>query len=273
MRPDFLVIGHICKDLVAGGGAIGGTAAYATLAAQHLGRKVGVVTSLPADFDLKLFLPRIELAVIPSPVATTFHNIYRGGEREQYLLEAAAPLPPAAVPPEWREAEVVLLGPVAREIGEEMVSLFSGSLVGLSAQGLLRAWDEEGRVSFSPPPGVERSFSAVDVLFFSEEDVGGDGELARRYAQLAPLAVVTRGAQGGTLYRGTKIWDYPGYESQVLDPTGAGDVFAAAFLVRLSETRDPREAARFASCAAALAIEEPGLLGIPTRAQVEARLL
>jgi sugar/nucleoside kinase (ribokinase family) len=57
-----------------------------------------------------------------------------------------------------------------------------------------------------------------------------------------------------------------------MDPTGAGDVFSAAFLIRLAETGDPCEAARFANVAASFSIEAPGVSGIPTRRQVEAYL-
>jgi sugar/nucleoside kinase (ribokinase family) len=56
-----------------------------------------------------------------------------------------------------------------------------------------------------------------------------------------------------------------------VDPTGAGDVFAAAFLVRYRETGDPFASALFASCAASLSVEAPGLEGVPTRARVEER--
>ena len=56
-----------------------------------------------------------------------------------------------------------------------------------------------------------------------------------------------------------------------MDPTGAGDVFAAAYLVRYRETSDALESARFASCAASFCVEAQGTEGIPTRAQMEER--
>jgi sugar/nucleoside kinase (ribokinase family) len=64
----------------------------------------------------------------------------------------------------------------------------------------------------------------------------------------------------------------PAYPAGEVDATGAGDVFAAAYLVRLHETDDPLSAGLFASCAASISIEAPGLEGIPTRLQVEERL-
>ena len=52
-------------------------------------------------------------------------------------------------------------------------------------------------------------------------------------------------------------------------PTGAGDGWAAADLIRLRETGDIEAAARFASAAASLSITGAGLSGIPGRKNVE----
>jgi sugar/nucleoside kinase (ribokinase family) len=54
-----------------------------------------------------------------------------------------------------------------------------------------------------------------------------------------------------------------------VDPTGAGDVFATAFLIRLAETGDPGQAARFANVTASFSVEGWGMAAIPTRLQVE----
>jgi sugar/nucleoside kinase (ribokinase family) len=64
----------------------------------------------------------------------------------------------------------------------------------------------------------------------------------------------------------------PAYRAREVDVTGAGDVFAAAFLIRLEESNSPETSARFAACAAALSIEAVGTDGIPMREQIEARL-
>ena len=54
--------------------------------------------------------------------------------------------------------------------------------------------------------------------------------------------------------------------------TGAGDIFAAAFLIHLWETEDVWKAARFAACAASFVVEGEGTTAIPNRDQIEARL-
>ena len=53
---------------------------------------------------------------------------------------------------------------------------------------------------------------------------------------------------------------------------GAGDVFASAYLIALSENKDPYEAARFANAVASYSVEARGLSSIPTRRQAEDRM-
>ena len=86
------------------------------------------------------------------------------------------------------------------------------------------------------------------------------------------MAVVTHSRLGAVVYceAGSK-W-IPACRAASVDPTGAGDVFAASFMVALDELEDPFEAARFANCTAALSIEGKSTTTIPTRAQVEERL-
>ncbi|NTW02127.1 MAG: ribokinase, partial [Oscillochloris sp.] len=67
-------------------------------------------------------------------------------------------------------------------------------------------------------------------------------------------------------------YQIPAFSAQEHDPTGAGDVFAAALLLRLYETHDPIHSALFASAAAACAVEGPGVVAIPTRDHVLARM-
>src|SRR5260221_284042 len=58
-----------------------------------------------------------------------------------------------------------------------------------------------------------------------------------------------------------------------VDATGAGDVFAAAFFIRLLKTRDPWEAARFATLIASRSVTRVGLAGIPTPQEIEESLM
>ena len=56
------------------------------------------------------------------------------------------------------------------------------------------------------------------------------------------------------------------------DATGAGDVFAAALLARLSETDDVALAARFGAAAASICVSGEGALAIGGRREIEERM-
>ena len=269
--PDFLVVGHLTKDLEEEGYTLGGTALYSALTARNLGRKVAVVTSAGPDIELEL-LEGVDLLCLPSPTTTTFRNIYRREGRSQFLYHRASLIGVDAVPPQWRALPIVHLGPVAQELGEEMVWLFPHSLLCLTPQGWLRRWDEEGRVHPRRWQGAEKVLPSVDLLIVSEEDMRGEATSLRQHLDLPHISVVTQGAQEATLYHRGKRYPSPSPQARSVDPTGAGDIFAAAFLVRLAETGNPHIAARFANTAASLSVERTALSAIPTRAEVEERL-
>ena len=288
--PDFLVIGHITRDLLPDGGwRLGGTVTFAALTAQRLGMRVAVVTSGPPDIveALRRLAPDIPVVAVPSPDATTFENIYQGSVRSQYLRGRAAPLTLDHVPPSWRAAPVVLLAPLAQEVDPRLLTAFPHSLVAATPQGWLRRWDAGGFVT----PGaldaaVEAAFPSLGVLILSREDLlpppghesvahytpsEADAQIAA-WARTVPIVAVTRGADGVLLLRHASPPEaFPGYPANEVDPTGAGDVFATAFLCHLHATGDPRAAADFANRVAAISVEHTGASGIPTHAEVTAR--
>ncbi len=109
------------------------------------------------------------------------------------------------------------------------------------------------------------------MLFVSDEDLVDDGELDR-WVKDVPIVVVTR-ANHGTRVHSDGIWrEIDAFPAEEVDQTGAGDVFAAAILVRLEERSDVAEAARFASVAAAFSVEAEGIEAIATRELIDQRL-
>jgi sugar/nucleoside kinase (ribokinase family) len=57
-----------------------------------------------------------------------------------------------------------------------------------------------------------------------------------------------------------------------VDPTGAGDVFAAAFLIALWRGGSALDGVRYAHAAASYVVAAPGTSGIPMEEQIRARL-
>jgi sugar/nucleoside kinase (ribokinase family) len=272
--PEYLVIGHVTKDLTPEGNfGIGGTATYSALTADHLGLAVGVITSAEPSLSLFQQAPSIAVRTRPSAKTTTFENTYTDGRRRQRLGALAERLTIEDLPSGWSSARIVHLGPVAQEVDYDLVRAFPHSLLGVTPQGWLRSWDVQGVVSPVEWGQPDRILDVADVVILSLEDVGGDWERVNGYARGARLLVVTLGEDGAVVYcRGERTL-VPAYDIVEVDSTGAGDVFAAAYLNRFFETRDALEAARFANCVASFSVEGVGPMSLPSREQIEQRLL
>ncbi len=269
-----MVVGHVARDVAPGapgGYAPGGTALYATLTARRLGVETGVLTSSTADFDPSL-LEGAQVHLVPAAQATVFDNRYEPEGRVQYLHSRAADLQAADVPAAWLAAPILHLGPIADEVDPAIADLFPRTLRAATPQGWLRRWDETGRVWPLDHDALMPRLPALDVVVLSEEDLAGDLDAVAAYRQRVRLVVLTRGVRGATVYAGQGVLHVPASPAVEQDPTGAGDVFAAAFLIRYSRDRDLLGAMRFAAAAAACVVEGPGASAIPTLAHVEERL-
>ena len=273
MVPDFLVIGHVAHDMVPGGSeddcfALGGTVTYAAATALGLGLGTAIVTSAANDVDLARTLPGVAVHVKPAQATTTFRNEYGNGRR-QTLYSSARTITLGDIPSEWRSARMVLLGPLIGEIDTGLGASFPDSVVVASMQGWLRHAGPDGTVSQKAWLG-SGEMPNVDAAVMSNEDAGP--REIERLRSVAPLLIVTEAERGARLYSESGCTRVHGFPAAEIDPTGAGDVFAAAFLVRFAQTSDAIAAATFASCTASLSVEAPGIESVPDIAQIERRM-
>lgn len=97
--------------------------------------------------------------------------------------------------------------------------------------------------------------------------------MAERIAMHTRVLAVTEGAAGCVLYWHGDRRRINAPKIAEVDATGAGDIFAAAFFIRLYATRDPWEAARFATLLASHSVARAGLDGIPTEQEIQSCLV
>ena len=287
--PTFLALGHITRDLLPDSSSssftLGGTVTFAALTAYRLGLATAVVTCADTALiaELPTRLPGIAFAVRPSSVTTTFANHYQDGFRTQYLRARASSLHIEDVPLVWRKAPIVLLGPLAQELTADFVTLFprrSGALIAATPQGWLRRWDNDGRIWPIPWRVAEEVLPRLDVLILSHDDLlpfAGESRtdadaILDRWSMHVPLLVATDGRRGATLFRQGTRQHFRAYTVQEVDPTGAGDVFAAAFLTHLYQHGNPERAVEFANCTASFSVEQYGISGIPNGEMVLQRM-
>lgn len=269
---DYLIVGHVAADVTPAGLQLGGTAAYAGLTARALGLRVGIVTSSGTDAPLDE-LSGIPIINVPSERSSTFENSATKNGRKQTLHCRAAPLLLEHVPQVWRSAPIVHLAPIADEVEPSMAEKLLGSLLGITPQGWMRGWDEKGRVFPKPWSDSEKILSRAGAVILSVEDVNRDLEFVEEMAHHTRILCLTEGQAGSVLYWNGDRRRFRPPEVQEVDGIGAGDIYAAAFFVRLYHTRDPWESARFATQLAARSVTRRGLSGIPTLREIEECLM
>jgi hypothetical protein len=269
-KVDYLIIGHITRDLIPNGERIGGTAAYAALTARALGLRVGIVTSLPNEMLETANLPAdIQIVNQPAETATTFKNTETETGRRQRLHAQANEISFAAVPQIWHRTPIIHLAPVVRELGETIGNHLSPTLLGVTPQGWLRQWDADGNISPRKWSEMEPSLKQVGAAVLSVEDVQDDEELIEEMSIHCRVLAITEASEGARLYWNGDLRRFRAPKVDEIDPVGAGDIFAAAFFIRLYTTRDPWEAARFANCIAAGSVTWHGLESIPTPEEIQ----
>jgi hypothetical protein len=269
---DYLIIGNLSFDISPEGPRLGGTAAYAALTSRALGLRVGVVSSWGGEMSLDV-LDGIKVQIIPAEHSTSFENLYLPEGRVQYIHNRAPDILPLNVPEGWQQTPIVHIGPIAGE-GKSLVNgFFRSSLVGLTPQGWLRNWDNNGRVGAGEWPESQEMLAEAGAVVLSIEDVGGDEERIEAMASSCRVLAITEGPAGARLYWNGDLRRFRAPSLEEVDATGAGDIFAAAFFWRLYVTRDPWSAARFATHLASFSVKRKGLNGIPTKEEIQTCLV
>lgn len=268
---DYLCIGHVCHDRHSSQNILGGTAAYVSLVARQLGRKSAVLTSVGSDFEFFPVFAQKDIPLENKPAAetTVFENIYHNGIRTQYLHARAETLYPNDVPAEWSAVPVVQFCPIADEVDFSLLQAFPDALVGATIQGWLRQWDAQHHVS---PKAMDwAQLAGVDVVILSDADITGFESALPEMAAAVGILVMTQGASGAVVFQNGQKFHFPAFPVNEVDATGAGDVFAAAFLIQYAETRDIVLATGFAHCAASFVVEGLGVKNLPGLDQIRER--
>ncbi len=271
-----LTVGNPVLDVAPSGLRPGGTAVYATATVRALGLPAAWVGAI-ATHDLPLFGALAEGATV-APIASTvrFQNTYTPLGREQRVQGRPAPLLPEIVAAAFRPGDLVLVGPILGEAPPATVAVLpERHIAGICLQGYLRTVAAGGLVV---PRDSNRGLpdlpcAHLATCFLSTEDLPcwplerTVRDLLGRYARV----VVTNGPHGATCYHARGSRFVPAFPTVERDPTGAGDVFAAAFCIRLAETGDDDEALAFAATAASFAVEGEGTSSLAGRDAIEAR--
>jgi sugar/nucleoside kinase (ribokinase family) len=275
---DACVIGHLACDINTIGDveyppSPGGAAYYSTMVYQRLGMRTAVVTTV-AERDRQLLQALEDTGItvfnLPGAATTTFRNIYPVADdpdvRVQRVDAQAGTIAVAALPDV--RARIWHLGPLTSDDVElAMIGHCArlGGLVGMDLQGLTRMV-VGGEVRASRPARDMGHLRDLDVLKADDAEIMTYTAAAtvaagvpRVRAAGAREVVITHGSAGATIYvpqGAIAIAAAP--PRRMVDATGCGDTFLAAYLARRLTSDDPRDCGEFAAAAAAINIETRG---------------
>ena len=270
LAPAFVAVGHVTIDRIDGVERPGGAALYAAITAQRLGLTAGILTSHGPDFPLDLLPPQIEVVSIPDRQTTHFEHRVEGSDRQMRVTARARPLSAQDVPEDWREASMVLLAPVIDEVDPLVAAVFSAATIGVAAQGYLRRLGRDGLIVPQSWESADLVLRRAQALILSLEDVGGDLTSVSEWFQKVPVGVLTAGRKGAVLFVNGERYSVRAHRAREVDATGAGDVFAAAFMIHYHRHGEAWQAAEGAACAAALSVGGEGWAAIPDAATLAA---
>ena len=272
MRLDYLALGNPTLDVQAGGSfVLGGSVVYSALQAARLGLSAEILgRGNPAQLEpyWEPYAGEVGLHLQPAESATMFRNVSVGDSREQWLKAWAGEISDLGDVP---DSDILHIAPVAQEISlERMAAECRSRFVLLTPQGLVRRWDRIGaRIELMPRGFPAAVSSVVDVVVVSETEAPYVSELLAAVPHHGGLGVVTRGRRGCEVLTRDGSTEYTADPVPILvDPTGAGDCFAATLTSEMFRGQPVPEAIRLATAAASLCVGGQGPATIGGRQEI-----
>lgn len=254
-----VVAGHVTHDRYGADLVPGGCAFYGARTHAGLGAEVHLATAVGVDFACGEAFAALTASVHRAGRTTLFTNTYPEGGLRVQRIEAQAPPVPATVPAAWRECDLLHLAPVMGEI--DLVAWKTATrarLVGIGVQGWIKQAGPGETVVQVPWRVTAADLDGVGAACVGEEDLRDQGDLLDRLVTAVPVVAFTHGRRGCDLIVRGRTTRVGIFETREVDPTGAGDVFAAGFLHALAAGAVPADAARLGSAAASVVVEGRG---------------
>jgi hypothetical protein len=253
---DLVILGYLLHDVLRMEGErrelLGGSAAYAGIFLSRLGRKVGIVTKVGRDFKYWKEMEGCGLSFTYQNKTTCFENTYARGKRYQKVYNVGGKIDFGDIPRNYLETGFFYLAPVMGEIPFECVKkLREKGKIFMGVQGFLR-YADRSRVKNRRVDEIMDYLELADVVAISGEEAG-EIQLQDK------IILITYGKRGSVAIWEGKKERIPAFPVREVDPTGAGDVYLAAFIHEFLSTRDVYRAALFASASASIVVEGYGV--------------
>lgn len=236
----------------------GGSVYFAAKTFANLGAGSTIISSYGEDFPKEMLGRTSFIPKSPDMSKTlVFHNIVRNSERIQ-TVENYGKLP-ELTKDLLLGIDLLVVAPILPNIPAATIRLLTGyysqSWKLLLPQGFYRRITEGGKIKSVNWREAEQIVPFFDIIIASDKDFPRIEEFAALWSKNGPIVIITRAEKGCHIYqRGAKL-HIPAFQAdKIADSTGAGDVFAAAFISAYIPNRNLVAAATFAHAAACLSL-------------------
>lgn len=254
---------------------LGGSVAYVSLAARCLDARVSIVSKVGGDFPnaylwwLKEEGLDLSGLVKAENAQTTRFELKYSSDLSQRDLQLKSKAPQITVEdlPNSLKAKAIHVAPIAHEISYETLEKLKHctGIVSLDPQGLVRNFDENGKVSVGTLQD-NRILDLVDIYKSSLIEIQAvtglsdiNSAIKAIHSHGAKIVIVTLGAHGAAVSVENTIHDVPAYRPEkIVDPTGSGDAFIGSFLAEYVYGEDCSWCAYVGAASASLVIEGIG---------------
>jgi sugar/nucleoside kinase (ribokinase family) len=253
---------------------LSGCSTNACLALNYLGEDTVLIGSVGDDFSSTLESDLTERGIgcklYPSEQTGGFSLIYDArGDRTLDILGVAKSIPADAeiIP----DADFVLIGPILNEIPVELVKNIrsqSKAPILTDPQGLLRFKEGDSIIhKFSQTYQEIAKLSTIvkaneleaTIITGLEPRTDPEKCVKALHESGCEIAIVTLAEAGSIIYDGKSVYQIPPYTTTAIDPTGAGDTYAAGFISQYLRTpEDLTRVGCFASSVASVMVENSG---------------
>jgi hypothetical protein len=167
---------------------------------------------------------------------------------------------------ELKSFDYIFLGPLYYEnLSHEFFERMKGSNLVLNNFGLFTS-HKNGAIFREKPENLLLAAPFLKYLFLDEEEAKFGAqkdnieEAAKHFLSLGTKVVtITRGSKGSTVFTPDQKYEIPAYPPKnLIDPTGAGDTYLAAFIYATTLFNDIQKQGEFAAMTATMAIEKNG---------------
>ena len=251
----YLTIGHVCMDIDQNSNyKLGGTVSYSGQLANALNCSCTIMTSYSSTFKFEDYLCGIELINQGSEMTTCFGNDYSSGTRVQKLFSVADEIRIDGLSRIYPEYDIIHIAPIFHELDlsiQQIIPEHSFCLV--TPQGWLRDIKDEQIIKRNMDLRVFKN----RIIIISQDDIDLTSSECLEISEHCQILVVTRASQGASLFVNGKEAHYKAIKVKEIDPTGAGDIFAAAFAIEYYRTGNADKAVKFAIELAGVSVSYP----------------